>query len=230
MNMRWVHRSLVTIALLSLGAGVNLCAALYLYIKAVTSGTPISSPTLMLSPIGAWPESSVGWPAPRMASTTCLAFDTTTYIVRAQVTPIGFVINEAHPEVSRYWHEIRVGVPFRSGSQRLRQENWHVSVPSHHTPAPRLDDGFPILGVNLPCRPLWPGFIANTAFFALILFVIGLLLKRVMSQFAPLRKYRLANGLCVACGYDRRGISRELPCPECSHRKLNNNNSSDHNP
>lgn len=60
----------------------------------------------------------------------------------------------------------------------------------------------------LAYKPLWPGFLANTAVFAAGLVLIGLLAR----SFLHLRRYR--KGLCPRCAYDRE-FSYVVPCPEC---------------
>jgi hypothetical protein len=76
---------------------------------------------------------------------------------------------------------------------------------------------------SLPLRPLWPGFLINTLFYAAIVF--GLFFAPGLTKRAIRRK----RGRCVNCGYDLRGhISSGSPhpgplregegtvrCPEC---------------
>ncbi|MCH7848432.1 MAG: hypothetical protein IIB99_11610 [Planctomycetes bacterium] len=60
-------------------------------------------------------------------------------------------------------------------------------------------------------RPIWPGFVINTIFYAAILCL----------PFAPfqLRRYvRVKRALCIKCGYDLRGNSGG-GCPECGWRR-----------
>ncbi|MCI0363320.1 MAG: hypothetical protein L0219_05525 [Phycisphaerales bacterium] len=60
----------------------------------------------------------------------------------------------------------------------------------------------------LPLLPIWPGFAINTAFYALILWVL------FAAPFALRRRRRIRRGLCSKCGYDLRG-SNVSACPEC---------------
>ncbi len=63
----------------------------------------------------------------------------------------------------------------------------------------------------LPLRPIWPGFAANTLFYATILWVL------IPGPFALRRFLRFLSerrGLCPACGYDLRYAEHEA-CPEC---------------
>ena len=59
--------------------------------------------------------------------------------------------------------------------------------------------------LDLPCRPLWRNFATNTALFASP-FLIG------ATAFQLLRRTSRRNaGCCLACGYDRTGLSAERP-------------------
>jgi hypothetical protein len=66
----------------------------------------------------------------------------------------------------------------------------------------------PWLGGQLPWRPLWPGLLANTAFYGVILWALW------FTPGAVRRGLRRRRGACVRCGYDRRGGSL-ISCPEC---------------
>jgi hypothetical protein len=59
-------------------------------------------------------------------------------------------------------------------------------------------------------RPLWPGFLLNTLFYAAILAALFFVPVQVR------RTLRRRRGRCIACNYDRRGFP-DAPCPECGH-------------
>jgi hypothetical protein len=61
----------------------------------------------------------------------------------------------------------------------------------------------------LPLLPLWPGFLLNTAFYALLLFAL------VRTPRVLRRAVRRRRGRCAACGYDRAGLDPLAACPEC---------------
>jgi|GEM_PF-3279697 len=61
----------------------------------------------------------------------------------------------------------------------------------------------------LPLLPLWPGFAINTAFYALLLFLV----RRTPG--ALRRTGHRRRGRCDSCGYDRSGLDRTIECPEC---------------
>lgn len=64
----------------------------------------------------------------------------------------------------------------------------------------------------LPLRPIWPGLLINTLFYALIagcLWPVPFGLRRVL---------RRRRNLCIRCGYARAGIAPDAACPECGAR------------
>jgi hypothetical protein len=61
---------------------------------------------------------------------------------------------------------------------------------------------------SFPLRPLWPGFLFNTLFYATIVAGIFVATGRIR------RTLRRRRGRCVTCGYDRRG-NPSGGCPEC---------------
>jgi hypothetical protein len=62
---------------------------------------------------------------------------------------------------------------------------------------------------NVPVRRLWPGLLANTAFYGVILWALW------STPGAVLRGLRRRRGSCVRCGYDLRGAEAGAGCPEC---------------
>lgn len=64
--------------------------------------------------------------------------------------------------------------------------------------------------VDVPTRPIWPGLIVNT----LLMGVVSTAL--VFGPGVVRRRRRIAQGRCLACGYDLRGgPAGEATCPEC---------------
>ena len=73
----------------------------------------------------------------------------------------------------------------------------------------------PSWGVRiLPLRPIASGFLYNTIFYAVPLWVL------VTGPFALRRFIRTKRGLCVKCGYDLKGAEHEV-CPECGTEQAN---------
>jgi hypothetical protein len=66
----------------------------------------------------------------------------------------------------------------------------------------------------LPYRPVWPGLILDTLFFA-SLWAALLYIPR-----AARRSLRRRRGLCPACAYDLRATPASSPCPECGQTRL----------
>ena len=62
----------------------------------------------------------------------------------------------------------------------------------------------------LPYYPIWSGLALNTAFYALLFFIV------VRTAKAFTRSHRHARGLCPRCKYDRE-FDYRMPCPECGH-------------
>ena len=62
---------------------------------------------------------------------------------------------------------------------------------------------------SLPVLPMWPGLLANTAFYGGAWGVVigGPILLR--------RWLRARRGGCPQCGYSREGLKVDAPCPEC---------------
>jgi hypothetical protein len=61
----------------------------------------------------------------------------------------------------------------------------------------------------LAWRPIWPGFVLNTIFYALLTWSL-------IRAPRTLRRWRRRRaGLCLACGYDLKGLAEGAPCPEC---------------
>lgn len=61
---------------------------------------------------------------------------------------------------------------------------------------------------GLPYRPLWVGFAVNTMLYSA--------LWALPVCAGPIRRaWRLRQGRCIVCNYDRRGLAAGARCPEC---------------
>lgn len=83
-----------------------------------------------------------------------------------------------------------------------------VATGSAHSIVYAITDRF-----ALPLLPIWPGFLINTIFYALLL----LALVRVPRM--ARRALRRRRGRCVSCGYDRSGLDPSSACPECGRNR-----------
>jgi hypothetical protein len=81
---------------------------------------------------------------------------------------------------------VNLGLPFLS--------------PTYHDPLDRF---------ALPLLPLWPGFLINTFFYAILTFAL------IRGPRVLRRALRRRGGRCVGCGYDRAGLDPLAACPEC---------------
>jgi hypothetical protein len=61
----------------------------------------------------------------------------------------------------------------------------------------------------LPYRPVWPGLIGNTAFYAIFWWLAKCIFRSIR------RLTRRRGGRCVLCGYSRTGLAGGAACPEC---------------
>ena len=94
-----------------------------------------------------------------------------------------------------------------SGHSRTMRTGWPLL--SLHGPLahPHISDGLPrTLRALQAMRPLWPGFLVNTLFYALLLWLI------FFAPFAVRRALRRRRGACEKCAYP---IGTSPVCTEC---------------
>lgn len=65
----------------------------------------------------------------------------------------------------------------------------------------------------VPCQPLWIGTLGNAAFYGSLLSVVAFVEARLIARLKTVLRSR--RGLCINCGYDRRGLAAASRCPEC---------------
>lgn len=65
---------------------------------------------------------------------------------------------------------------------------------------------------ELPCRPLWPGFVVNTTLYTAGAWMLTFGLSGVRRSCRS--RLRFWRGQCRECGYDLRGAAHDR-CPEC---------------
>ena len=103
-----------------------------------------------------------------------------------------------------YWAQPNDASAFRIPPANLK---WGHQLPFKEM---TLDPSFTsfTLPRALPLRPLWRGFIINSAFYAVIFYTVA-------SVILWIRRIRRRSGnQCPTCGYDLKGLPNR-PCPEC---------------
>lgn len=116
------------------------------------------------------------------------------------------------PWRSLSWRWLSETVSERSPRASQSADRVRVSV-RHFTytglPPPASAAAWSQTGRRLPTTPMWPGLIAGSFFYGLIIYL------PVHAIPALRRTRRVRRGLCPACGYNRSGLPAESPCPEC---------------
>ena len=129
---------------------------------------------------------------------------------RREVPSWSIVHSRSRGERDRFLEEAR-GWP----ALALRSEVM-ISSYSYGNPTARARDAIVLRvvqegrwgGLLLPLRPIWSGFLIDTAFFGSIAFAV--LFGPGMAR----RAARRSRGQCLRCGYDMRAIA-SATCPEC---------------
>ena len=91
------------------------------------------------------------------------------------------------------------GLPFRALSR-----TWFLTEPDNLT----FVDTLAPLDLDLPLRPIFPGYLIDTLFYSAIWLAL------FVGPGAARRTIRRRRGRCPMCGYDLRG-DLESGCPEC---------------
>ncbi len=95
-------------------------------------------------------------------------------------------------------------------TRTLRPNGWSGGIAPSSFLSPRLHNHwvvpFPAYDPPLPLRPIWPGSVINTLFYA------GLLWLLIPGPFALRRFLRLRRGLCPKCAYP---MGESAVCTEC---------------
>lgn len=114
----------------------------------------------------------------------------------------GFESATGFPALS-FWHELHP--PRDSAYSFTTTGAIHLSSPPIWENQPR--------GVRaIPYRPIWPGLIFNTIFYALLAFIIHRLYRIIREH------RRFTKGRCPKCKYD---LNADFTpgCPECGWRR-----------
>lgn len=150
--------------------------------------------------------------------------------VRSLATTYSFQMYDAHDAASditfdaRFGWRYEAGFPFRSfAATRLKTDSaWKGDLrtiqPLDQLPSQSLaviyDNGQPSPDWDarpLPYLPMWPGLIANSVFYSLMVPMIWIFI----------RWRRIRRNLCGQCGYARVGLGNNAACPECGASAAN---------
>jgi hypothetical protein len=202
------RRVLTILLFLLLGAMVNVAIA-----WALAVSVDLESAPTWWEVKAEWPEAVPdSWPGPPVAVwREGFGWCACTYWASAKGEE-GFII------ANHYLESAEVGWPCSSLCWRVR----HIVIPqgkparswSHVIKGDGIRPDWERLGFTplswkrLPTRPIWPGFLINTLFWAVILWML------IVGPFALRRLIRRKCGRCPNCGYDLRG-GFEAGCPEC---------------
>lgn len=98
-----------------------------------------------------------------------------------------------------YGIAITDGVPYSSPTNVVRSIGvWRVDV------------GSAVMFGWIPIAVYWPHLMANASLGYVASISVGMCVRRLRTS------RRIILGRCAHCGYDRKGLSDKLPCPECS--------------
>lgn len=107
------------------------------------------------------------------------------------------------------WVFIEAGWPCTSTWGWRAYKNFSSQTSGGLHKIPRMQRAGGGSDIDLPVIPHAPGLAANTAIYGATwaLLIVGAVRTR--------RAFRGARGRCRACNYDLRGLTTDLPCPEC---------------
>jgi hypothetical protein len=117
----------------------------------------------------------------------------------------------AESELPAYFSDFVRGWPLLSMQCRFHSgRNWQraTALSSGIEIASLIAPAGGIYRRALPLRPVWPGFIFNTLFYAAICWVM------LTASFTMRRRLRRQRGLCSACAYP---VGSSAVCTECGH-------------
>jgi len=116
-----------------------------------------------------------------------------------------------HDDGYTVFQDMGCGWPFVAGAYAFDDVHGKRG-PLHQETHWVLEVGHLTDGRSLPLKPIFPGFLVNTLFYAAIWFGI-------FFGVAALRRFiRKKRGRCVKCSYDLRG-QFDKGCPECGWRR-----------
>lgn len=215
----WWRRMRRAAALLVVGAVVNVAVAWWG--TAVPfggrGGQGVSS---LESGTASWPEEvPESWPRPRLYMqvncASCSEFEmwyclaTTEHATSAgTLAPEVFLTRSrsGFPLRSMEWHVLDEVWARSPGGKTWKKLRGAVSMPSVACKIVSAIRPEPVTLWTVGIIPVWPGFAVNTLVYAVVLVIPPFGCRRL------LQTVRRRRGLCIACGYDAKGLA---VCPEC---------------
>lgn len=208
------HRVFVFTLWMCVGVSINVIVASVILNYGLRTARPDPFSPVTTMP-GDWTLAAPSWPAPQRSrldrwwwgDRLLLSWNPDPTLLR-QISE-GFISDEQEQFADRRVDRYRVGLPLATASC------WYIQTSS---PKPFgtygwnsvLFTSLPGAGdIVIPLRPIWAGLLVNSFVFGFGLWT----LSRIPGVLR--RRQRRRNGRCQNCGYDRIGLTRQSPCPEC---------------
>jgi hypothetical protein len=205
-------------AILSLVLGAATTVAVAWSFAIIAAATPVDSPAMLLkrAPVGGdsrWLDDIRSWAPPgetdwSWSAATAVGWERRNYY---PISPKDSIGGSGHPTLSQVFtgwpahaltHEHYLRPPPLFGPLTYEAKGAvAIELGTRQSGPPRI--------IELPIRPLWPGFFFDMIFYGVVW--LGLLFRFTSARRGLWRR----RGRCAACGYDLRRHSAGDRCPEC---------------